>query len=438
MSQAHGPFVPESERGPRTRALAPASHPGEVLERNRALLVTLGAIVLAVALGTILPLIGYRLDQAPHRLFKILGVGVAVALFFSHPRWLPAFLCLALPFANWLPKSPIPLLNTANLLVVGSLMGVFLLTLKAETRPIIPSSLNRPIAVFLVWVLLSWAYGAFLWPERSAFGFERLKNAWGVVSGFLIFFAVTHLTKDRAAVWRTVGFLLLGSSLGVLGPVRETIQDGFGTRTLGGIGDINRMGAFLALASVAAFSLISAFRGWSKLGAMLAALLPALGLVLPNSRGAYVGFIIAAFPQALRTSVAGTILLAAFMASGVLWAPSFVKDRIVSTWDAAAGENKETALDADSGGRLTVWKDILVVIEGSPLIGVGFGNLIEATGLESGLYKHAHNMYLEVTGEMGCIGLALLLWIWISAWRLGSRLVRRGGERGPSGLPTTG
>jgi O-antigen ligase len=76
---------------------------------------------------------------------------------------------------------------------------------------------------------------------------------------------------------------------------------------------------------------------------------------------------------------------------------------------------------------LTVWKDALTVIAGNPIIGVGYGNLIEATGQVSGLYKHSHNMYLEVTGEMGIIGLSLLLWLWLRAWQLGSLLTKRGG-----------
>lgn len=35
---------------------------------------------------------------------------------------------------------------------------------------------------------------------------------------------------------------------------------------------------------------------------------------------------------------------------------------------------------------------------------------------------------------MGLIGLAVLLWIWISGWRLGLRLVRRGGRTRSLGL----
>jgi O-antigen ligase len=434
MSRPIGSMPPSAEPFQRWGPSGPPPGPGEVLERHRAVLVTLGAIFLAVLFGTLLPLLGYRFDQATHRLFKVLAVAVAVALFLARPRWLPAILCFALPYADWLPKSPIPLVNTANLLVVGSLLGVFLLTLKGDVRPVVPSSMNAPILVFLVWMLLSWAYGAFLWPDRTGGGFERLKYLWGVVSGFLIFFAVTHLVKDRAATWRTIGIFLLGSTLGLLGPIRETMENGFGTRTLGGIGDINRMGAFLALASVFAFCLVPAFGGWRKLGASLAAVLPALGLILPNSRGAYVAFVAAALPQSLRTSIGGTILLVALLAGGTVWAPGFVKDRAMSTWQAASAEDKESALDADSGGRITVWKDILAVIEQNPILGVGYGNLIEATGMSSGLYKHAHNMYLEVTGELGIVGLGLLLWIWVKAWQLGSRLIRMGGRSRRLGL----
>ncbi|MBM3285747.1 MAG: O-antigen ligase family protein [Candidatus Eisenbacteria bacterium] len=400
----------------------------EIAERTRTVAITAAATVFAIGIAYGLAFLGYALDQATHRLFKIAAVAVLAGLFMARPRWLPYVICLVLPFGEWLPVSPVPFLNTANLLVLGSLLAVLVLALRGETRVLIATPLNLPIFLFLAWLMLSWYYGEFIYADRWIGGIARFKYVWGIISGFLVFFVVLPLVRDRRALWRLVAVLLLSGALAVIGPLQETIRDGWGKRTAGGLGDINKMGAYLAMAAVFALCMFPAYKAWKKLGGAIAALLPAAAMILPNSRGAYVAFLIGAVPQVLRTNVAGGAILVAVVLSGALWAPSFVQDRVAQVWQAAASEDRQTAIDIESGGRLSIWRDAADLIVDHPLIGVGYGNLSVATGIAAGNYKHAHNLYIEVAGQMGFPGLFLLLWIFFRAWRLGSAIQKRGGR----------
>jgi O-antigen ligase len=405
----------------------------EMIERDRTPIIVFGATTLAVILVALLAVFGYRLDQAPHRLFKIVAGGTFAVLVLSRPSWIPYFFCLAFPYATWLPKSPISLLNATTILTLGAIIGIMIMTLQRKTHPIVPTRLNTPVTILIAWLAFSWIYGSFFWVERRVAGADSLRMFWSTLSGIIIFYVTTHLIPDRKHLWKTIGWLMVGSTLGVLGPLYEALSEGFGTRTPGGIGDINRMGAFLAFAAVFAIGMMPAYRKLKKFFVALGGLIPAVAMILPNSRGAYVGFLCAAVPQAMRTSIAGTLVVLTVLGSSPLWAPDFVQERIQATWDAAQSDDRESALDADSGGRISVWKEIGRVILEHPVVGVGYGNLMEATRMVTGYYKQAHNLYLEVAGETGFIGLGILIWLFVAGWRLGSRLTRRGGRTGVLG-----
>jgi O-antigen ligase len=126
--------------------------------------------------------------------------------------------------------------------------------------------------------------------------------------------------------------------------------------------------------------------------------------------------------------VTGTLLLITILGSGAFWAPSYVKERVTATWEAAAAEDRGDALDETSGGRITIWKTILPVVLEHPFFGVGYGNLRARTHMSLGVYKSGHNLFLEVAGEMGIPALLILLWIFGGGWRVASKLTHRGGR----------
>ena len=68
--------------------------------------------------------------------------------------------------------------------------------------------------------------------------------------------------------------------------------------------------------------------------------------------------------------------------------------------------------------RLNYWKDTLMIIKTSPLVGVGLGNfnLIHS--------RYAHNSYLQIWAEMGILGIASFLWMLISVIYLGVKEIK--------------
>ena len=68
----------------------------------------------------------------------------------------------------------------------------------------------------------------------------------------------------------------------------------------------------------------------------------------------------------------------------------------------------------DQGGRLEVWKQGIGFFLRRPLTGVGMGQFSTALGtVGSGLYKNAHNSYVQIAAELGLAGIgAFLAMLW--------------------------
>ncbi len=78
---------------------------------------------------------------------------------------------------------------------------------------------------------------------------------------------------------------------------------------------------------------------------------------------------------------------------------------------------QETVMqDTGLGGRVSIWKDALGMIRDFPLLGVGLGSWpdlfphYQTPPWSSGLYREAHNDYLELLSETGIIGFGFLAW----------------------------
>ena len=87
------------------------------------------------------------------------------------------------------------------------------------------------------------------------------------------------------------------------------------------------------------------------------------------------------------------------------------------------GERFFSSFDFQNKGvseRLEIWSQAVNVIKENPFLGVGIGNYVEKVDLfsEQRGYRspiHAHNIYLQITAELGIIGLILYLAIFIFA-----------------------
>lgn len=127
--------------------------------------------------------------------------------------------------------------------------------------------------------------------------------------------------------------------------------------------------------------------------------------------GVAVGFItLVRFP---RASILAGIPIA--IALGVVVYP-----KIVQVYDLAVSEG--------DFGRLTLWRDALRFALMRPYLGIGPGNYLDYAEryaeLEIALGS-AHGNYQQLVAEMGLVGLAFVLWVFVRVYAVGARLLRQ-------------
>ena len=76
---------------------------------------------------------------------------------------------------NWLPKSPLPFVNTMNLLTLGPVFGISIMTLRRKIHPLIPTDFNVPILAFMAWTVFAAVYGVYFWPGSQPLGVPLFK-----------------------------------------------------------------------------------------------------------------------------------------------------------------------------------------------------------------------------------------------------------------------
>ena len=127
------------------------------------------------------------------------------------------------------------------------------------------------------------------------------------------------------------------------------------------------------------------------------------------------------------------VVVAGLLAAG---APGFVHDKyerfLQGEVPAAAKDQRQRLLDTNNNGRLDHWRVALDGFRAEPLHGAGAGTFQTAWARD----RHndlnvvdAHSLYIEVLGELGIVGLALVL-VPILAVLWGLARLARGPDRG--------
>jgi O-antigen ligase len=413
--------------------VAPPVHGAPDLLRSPAFLTALATAAGIGFLGVLLFLYVHY-GQAPHRLFKMVFGAVAVVVFVTHPRWALVGVALAMPFVEWLPKSGVPMINGVNLLL-GTLLLSALLTSLRDRQPLVwPSRLRTPVLLFLVWVFLAWLK-AWILPIASFPPWDRLRQVHQAVTGFYVFLLghrlLAAMPKQELKVWaqRMAIVMSVAGALGALGGLWQVSGLRYGERVGGGLGDINKMGAFYAMALVWTLAIRRVFstRPWGRVLFPVVVVLNVVGLLLPNSRGGFVAFLVAGIGLSLSRGLKGLAVGLLLLASTPLWVPDYVRERVTETVQVFHEENRYEALNETSGGRLEFWKAAIRVIGKHPVLGVGFGMMPAATAEVIQRYRNTHNFYLELAGEMGVPALLLLGFLMLRLLRRAWRLSRRAG-----------
>lgn len=390
----------------------------------------LGSLFAAVTMVLVVVL-DYQFHQPIHRVIKLLlAGGLGISVLFVPWAGLLAFPVVA-PFLPWIPPVPVPGVNALNLML-GTVFVTWCVGRVQRGEAIVRAGrLSTPLILMILLIVLAVVRGA---AFPTGYHYE-VKD--GVVQAIracvtlAVYFVTLYMargeTSRRRLVWALVLGLLFESVATIL-----LGRNGRGGRATGSIGQSNDLGAFLAVFTVVAAAMLPAVRGFlGRLTLLAATVAGCYGILLSVSRAAMVAVGLGLFYVALRSSRTFTVLLLLVAATSPLWAPDYVKDRIMGT-----SVDAEEGAELESGARLRVdtWRAIIEVVSDHPIEGVGFGGLqyvLPQTGEALGVdvKDSSHNTFLRMLGEMGVIGLGLFLWVLWACWGVGNRTIQRAKTR---------
>ena len=186
------------------------------------------------------------------------------------------------------------------------------------------------------------------------------------------------------------------------------------------LGDPNDTAAFiLMLFPLCYYLFFNDPTKWLRLVYGSAMVLSLAAVVLTGSRGGFLGLVFLLFLLWWRSRRKVLGLFVALAVFGVLWttAPEGYRERIQSI---TRYHEDESAM-----ARVHLRKAAIAMFLHNPLVGIGVGNFNEFARDYGAMTSHtAHNMYLLVLGELGALGLAVFLWIWIATLKSAHRLSR--------------
>jgi hypothetical protein len=278
-----------------------------------------------------------------------------------------------------------------------------------------------PLWAYLAFIPASLAWTVYEPDTRFAIG-----EAWKMA---VVFVAVQNVVDRRARLRRfllTGAIASLGPALGSIDVWRsgDALVDGFRTHWRGAYADPNRLA--MALVAVLPFALYGAVTArrrvarallWGVATAQLAA------IVLTHSRSGSIaaGVAVLLFLGRGRGGAVRAGIAAVAIAIGLAVAAPETFWRRSAT--LASLEEDESVQ-----GRENAWKVLGVIVDERPLTGVGAGAFVQAWGhfapLEAGARRYiAHNVLLEIVGELGVVAFALFCafsgWVLLQLWRAG-------------------
>ncbi|MCS7020588.1 MAG: O-antigen ligase family protein [Gemmataceae bacterium] len=294
----------------------------------------------------------------------------------------------------------------------------------------LPDPLHVGVAALALAVVLSWLLSP--WSERG----QPVVEDWFKI---VVFFVLLTTTVHTAAGLRrlVVGFVIvlglyqLHSLREYLGG-RHTYRMGI-ARMIGvdsTMGDPNSFGATLVVALPLAWAVWQS--GWGGRGGRLAlmgyAALSGLCVLLTGSRSALLGLLAFASWFVWRSRRRWIVALSAMVVAPLvgLALPESLQNRFLTIIDPSVGPRNAQ----ESGqGRIEGFFTGLDLWQAYPLCGVGPGAWRPATGSK----LESHNLYGQLLGELGTVGLVAFLGLLV-AFRVNWRRLRRLRQQLPEGI----
>jgi len=275
------------------------------------------------------------------------------------------------------------------------------------------------LALFVVWMTVSWLLG--MDPSGD---YEQWNKVMKIL--LMIFVGMALLRTQQhifALAWVAAGSLaLLGAKGGLF-----TMVTGGGERVWGPPGSFIQDNNEFALALVMTIPLLRFLqlqlrKGWRRHGMTLVMLLCGAAALGTHSRGALLAMVamLALLWWRGRSRVLGGLVILLAGLALVSFMPESWTERMesIGTYDT----------DQSALGRFAAWEVAWRAALDHPF-GVGFNasrpELFAAylPGQNVGT-PAAHSIYFQVLGHHGFVGLAIFVGLWVSTWRVASRVRR--------------
>jgi O-antigen ligase len=347
----------------------------------------------------------------------ILGlvIGGALALAGLLRPFLGVFVLIAMHFIQ--PGELVPALNVIRIERNYAIALLVVFLLRRLTTPGRPLLSNRLVLASLLLVgsaFLSipfavWRGGAFAQTT------ELIKDVTLLV---LIFGLVDTNARMSKVLWLMVGLFVwfAGSALIAYAHGQISLQEGIerveGINSMAG-GPNELAGLILALLPFLIALLRSTHSILIRLLLLGCGSLGLAALVLTGARASMLALIIVGAYYVLRSRHKLVWFLACVALADIIWVgmPQGYRDRYLTVKQYALGGQ----LDASNELRLRVWKAGWRMLLDHPLLGVGAGQFPTAYGTTYAGRAHVawmnpHNLFLQVTCELGVVGLAAFIY----------------------------
>ncbi|MGQ9630364.1 MAG: O-antigen ligase family protein [bacterium] len=253
-----------------------------------------------------------------------------------------------------------------------------------------------------------------------------LKKFVVVIGQLSIFFIVISSLTRISQIKRILVVLILATALEAIYTIfqyngysiRTLGYSGRGGRVVGTLGMYNSVGGVMGMVIPVIIALLLFVRDVRVRVLGSVALVSALiSLFLSSTRGAWIGVAASVSSMAIlktRRAIIGVLAVVVFFAVIFPSLPDRMADRIASIINPD-----------DNVSRIKIWRDTLLIIDGSGFFGVGLDNY--GRGYDRVLPDkkhsfHAHNTALNLMAEVGILGLTAFIYLVIhllmKGWRV--------------------
>jgi O-antigen ligase len=235
---------------------------------------------------------------------------------------------------------------------------------------------------------------------------------WLRLCAVLVTYALAYLAADRPAA---VARLLAAIVVSALIPAAVGVGQ-WANGTTHTIGDVNRAtgtflqpdpyGIYLAVATLAALTMVLASRGIWRWCAAIVMIVAAAALLVSYTRTGWVMVVLGAMVLGL-VRYRSLLLIVPLMVGVALLLPG-VQSRVQSV-------NQTREIQYGTGNsfqsRVSLWEQNLPKAQQKPLTGLGLGAIVEQSDTQS----HVHSDYVRAAVETGLLGFLTFVWLLLGA-----------------------